>query len=85
MRRRQLTSSDVRLRRGKVCRAIGLSIADSVCARGGIVIAVAIGLKKGKFLGVKIPFAPFLVTGSFITLFFGETLLKWYFGFLGFI
>jgi len=51
----------------------------------GSVVAIAIGLKKKKFENVKIPFAPILVTGTFITIFFGDAILKWYLtGILGF-
>lgn len=49
----------------------------------GSIVAVTVGLKKGKFIGVKIPFAPFLVTGSFVTMFFGREILEWYLKFIG--
>lgn len=50
----------------------------------GSLVSIIIIIKKRKFIGVKVPFAPFLVTGTLITIFFGETLLKWYLRGLGF-
>lgn len=44
----------------------------------GSVISIIIVLKKKQFFGIKIPFAPFLVIGTFITIFIGEEILKWY-------
>lgn len=48
---------------------------------GGIVGAVLI-IKKKKGMRSEIPFAPFLVLGTFIALFFGELIIDWYMSFL---
>lgn len=50
----------------------------------GSVVSLFIIIRKRKFVGVKIPFAPFLVTGTFVTIFFGEAILAWYLKGLGF-
>lgn len=44
----------------------------------GSIISIFIALKLHKFTGVKIPFAPFLVAGTFLTIFFGDRILNWY-------
>ena len=44
---------------------------------GGI-IGLGLVLTKKKNLKSEIPFAPFLVSGTFLTLFFGEKLIDWY-------
>lgn len=44
----------------------------------GSFVALFVAVHKKKFKGVKIPFAPLLVTGTFITLFFGQEILHWY-------
>lgn len=49
----------------------------------GSFVAVIIALRKKKFMGVKIPFAPMLVTGTLLALFFGNDLLEWYLGGMG--
>lgn len=49
---------------------------------GSIISLIIIARKKAAF-DSKIPFAPFLVCGTFITLFFGTDLLHWYLGLLG--
>ena len=50
----------------------------------GSIISIVVIIRKKKFVGVKIPFAPFLVLGTFITIFFGEKLMNWYLKGLGF-
>lgn len=50
----------------------------------GSVVAIFVAAKKKKFKGVKIPFAPILATGTFVTIFFGESLMSWYLRGLGF-
>lgn len=47
---------------------------------GGI---IGVGLVFNKKRGIKseIPFAPFLITGTFISLFFGERIISWYLSF----
>lgn len=50
----------------------------------GSIVSIFIAARKKKFVGVKIPFAPLLVTGTLITVFFGEDILRWYLGGLGF-
>lgn len=49
----------------------------------GSVVSLGIVIRKKKFMGVKIPFAPFLVAGTFVTIFFGEAILAWYLRGLG--
>lgn len=49
----------------------------------GSVIALVVVLRHKKIMGIKIPFAPFLVTGTVVTLFFGEKMLAWYLTSLG--
>lgn len=49
----------------------------------GSIAAIAIALKKKKLVGVKIPFAPLLVTATFITMFWGDKMLDFYFKSLG--
>lgn len=44
----------------------------------GSVVSIIVAATKKKFFGVKIPFAPLLVTGTFAALFFGQELLDWY-------
>lgn len=44
----------------------------------GSIISIFVAIKQKKFYGVKVPFAPFLVTGTFLTIFFGEEILEWY-------
>lgn len=44
----------------------------------GSVVAIMVALRKKQFMGVRIPFAPILVTGTFITIFFGEKILEVY-------
>lgn len=46
----------------------------------GSVVSILIAMRKKKFFGVRIPFAPFLVIGTFLTIFFGEEILEWYLG-----
>lgn len=46
--------------------------------------SILIVIKEGKFAGVKVPFAPFLVTGTLVTIFYGESILQWYLQSLGF-
>lgn len=48
---------------------------------GGVVGGVLIFQKK-KGMKSEIPFAPFLVSGTFIALFFGEEIVDWYMSFL---
>lgn len=50
----------------------------------GSIASIFIIAQKKKLLGVKVPLAPFLVIGTFATIFFGEEILKWYLGGLGF-
>ncbi len=50
----------------------------------GSFVSLFIAAKKKKFLGIKIPFAPFLVGGTLVTIFFGDQVLAWYLQTLGF-
>lgn len=49
----------------------------------GSIASIFVAIKKHKFYGVQIPFAPFLVTGTFLAIFFGNEILRWYLGTLG--
>jgi leader peptidase (prepilin peptidase)/N-methyltransferase len=44
----------------------------------GAVLGTALMLAKGKDSKYAIPFGPFLALGAIISLFFGETIIKWY-------
>lgn len=51
----------------------------------GSAVALVIVAKTKKLFGVRIPFGPLLVTGTFVTVFFGNDILNWYLkGVLGF-
>ena len=50
----------------------------------GSVASIFIVAHKKKFFGVKVPFGPFLAMGAVATMFFGNEILKWYLGTLGF-
>lgn len=44
----------------------------------GAIIGVGLILAKKKTLGSRVPFGPFLVIGTFIASFWGETIINWY-------
>ena len=44
---------------------------------GAIIGVTMIGFKKGT-LKSEIPFGPFLITGTYLALFFGEKIVDWY-------
>jgi leader peptidase (prepilin peptidase)/N-methyltransferase len=44
----------------------------------GAIIGIGLVLIKKKNLKSKIPFGPFLVTGTFISLFYGNLIIDWY-------
>ncbi|MBI5754668.1 prepilin peptidase [Candidatus Peregrinibacteria bacterium] len=46
----------------------------------GSIISVALIARKKGGLKTQIPFAPFLVTGTFLSMLEGEKILEWYFG-----
>jgi len=48
---------------------------------GAVVALVLVALRRKKF-GQTIPFAPFLVLGFLVALFWGEQILNWYLGVL---
>ncbi|PIQ78307.1 hypothetical protein COV82_01255 [Candidatus Peregrinibacteria bacterium CG11_big_fil_rev_8_21_14_0_20_46_8] len=48
----------------------------------GTLASFFIILNKKKLFGVKVPLAPFLVTGTLVTIFYGDVLLGWYLGVL---
>jgi len=45
----------------------------------GSVVGIFLMITKKKGRKAKIPFGPFLAIGSLVTLFFGNSILKWYF------
>jgi leader peptidase (prepilin peptidase)/N-methyltransferase len=49
----------------------------------GSITGIAIMLLKGKDFKYAIPFGPFLSLGAVISLFYGESLIRWYFGLKG--
>lgn len=46
----------------------------------GAIIGLGLIISKKKHLQSKIPFGPFLVTGTFIALFWGRVIINWYLG-----
>ena len=44
----------------------------------GAIIGLGLIIAGKKTLKSKVPFGPFLVTGTFVALFWGETIIKWY-------
>ncbi|MEK9132626.1 MAG: prepilin peptidase [Patescibacteria group bacterium] len=55
-----------------------LIVALVISYLSGSVVALMIVAKTKKFFGVKIPFGPLLVTGTFVAIFFGNDLFNWY-------
>jgi len=47
----------------------------------GALIGIGLILAKKKTLKSEVPFGPFLITGAFLALFFGENLIPWYLNF----
>lgn len=50
----------------------------------GSLVSLVIIIRRKKFTGVKIPFAPFLVLGTFAAMFYGEAIVGWYLNGMGF-
>jgi leader peptidase (prepilin peptidase) / N-methyltransferase len=48
----------------------------------GAIIGVGLMILKKKKMSSEIPFGPFLITGTFLALFFGTKLIGWYLNFL---
>jgi prepilin signal peptidase PulO-like enzyme (type II secretory pathway) len=48
----------------------------------GAIIGIGLIILKKKTLKSEVPFGPFLVTGTFIAMFWGQQILNWYLGFL---
>ncbi|BBO79583.1 type 4 prepilin-like proteins leader peptide-processing enzyme [Desulfosarcina ovata subsp. sediminis] len=48
----------------------------------GTLAGILAMLKSGKGMKLAIPFGPFLATGATLYIFFGDTLIEWYFHFL---
>jgi leader peptidase (prepilin peptidase)/N-methyltransferase len=44
----------------------------------GAIIGIGLILASKKTLKSEVPFGPFLVTGTFLALFWGEVLVNWY-------
>lgn len=51
----------------------------------GSIVSIGIALKKETIRGIQVPFAPFLVIGTFVALFFGNVIIQWYLGDLMFL
>jgi leader peptidase (prepilin peptidase)/N-methyltransferase len=73
----------------KLAALIGLAtgfplvfVAVVIAAILGGIVAVALLITKRKGRKETIPFGPFLVTASFITLLWGSSILSWYLGFM---
>lgn len=49
----------------------------------GSLFSLVIAARQKKIFGISIPFAPFLVTGTFIAMFLGDDILRWYLGGFG--
>ena len=49
----------------------------------GSIASIFVIIKKKKFYGLKVPFAPFLVAGTLCAFYFGEAILRWYLGLMG--
>ena len=50
----------------------------------GSIVGVYVLASKSKKMSSQLPFGPFLILGTIITLFAGNEILDWYLGFLGF-
>ena len=48
----------------------------------GAIIGIGLVLFRKKTLKSEVPFAPFLISGTFIAIFFGEAIINWYFSLL---
>jgi len=48
----------------------------------GAIIGIGLIILKKKTIKSEVPFGPFLVTGTFIAIFFGENVINWYLNFL---
>jgi len=48
----------------------------------GALVSVILVLFKKKKLGETVPFGPFLVVGTYIALFWGNDIIRWYLGLL---
>ena len=49
----------------------------------GAAVGLALLLSGRKKFGEQIPFGPFLVVATFVSIFLGESILNWYLGILG--
>ena len=47
----------------------------------GAIIGLALMILQRKGLKSELPFAPFLITGTFIAMFWGPQIINWYTGF----
>jgi len=57
----------------------GVFLTTLVGSLTGSLVGIALMIFKGKGRKTKIPFGPFLALGSLVTLFFGRTIIDWYF------
>src|SRR3989344_4166082 len=48
----------------------------------GAIIGLGLMIKNKKDLKSQVPFAPFLIVGTFIAMFFGQAIIYWYMNFL---
>ena len=49
----------------------------------GAVVGLVLMIFKGKKLKSEVPFAPFLITGTFLALFWSDAIINWYSAFVG--
>jgi len=50
----------------------------------GAIVGIYVLVSKSKKMSSQLPFGPFLILGTMITLFLGNNIWSWYLGFLGF-
>ncbi len=69
---------------GLICGWPQILLALMLSFAFGAIIGVSLVFFKKKKMNSQIPFAPFLIVGTFVTIFFYEKIVDWYFGLLRF-